>query len=193
MSAFARRVGIVGFGMIGRRVASVAQSNGAYTRVFDRDSLKLLEARSFKHEVRFSLNDLLQDAEIVISATGEAAIQAHEIVNARDGIVLASAGSKLQEIDVAGLQKLAISTRRVSDMIVEYQMPSKKRVFVVRDGAAINFILGSCPDQTMDVVFAEIVEGYKALIGGKLLPGKIHEVGNEARQEIASAWLRLQG
>ncbi len=101
MSAFARRVGIVGYGMIGRRVASVAQSNGAYTRIFDRDPLKLLEARSFKHEIRFSLTALLQDTEIVISATGETALSVHEILNARDGIVLASAGSKLLEIDVA--------------------------------------------------------------------------------------------
>ncbi len=77
-------------------------------------------------------------------------------------------------------------------MIVEYHMPSNKRLFIVREGAAINFLLGSCPDQTMDVVFAEIVEGCKALTRGNLQPGTIHEVNIEALREIASAWLRLQ-
>jgi len=193
MSAFARKVGIVGYGMIGRRVAAVAKSNGAYTRVFDTDPLKLLEARSFKHEVRLSLSKLLQDSEIIISATGDVAIHTQDILNAKDGIVLASAGSKLHEIDVAGLQMHAVSTRRISETLTEYRLPSKKRVCVLRDGAAVNFLLGSCPDQTMDLVFAEIVEACKTVIEGDLTLGKIHEVSRETRQEIANAWLQLQG
>ncbi|MEN9558270.1 MAG: hypothetical protein RL141_639, partial [Candidatus Parcubacteria bacterium] len=129
MSVFARKVGIVGYGMIGRRVAAAALSNGTYTRVFDSDPLRLLEARSFKHEVHLSLTDLLRDSEVVISATGGTAIPVESILDARDGIVLASAGSKLQEIDVLNLKKMARQVRQISDSLDEYWMPSGKTVF----------------------------------------------------------------
>lgn len=192
MSAFGRRVGIVGYGMIGMRVAAVAQANGAHTQVFDRDPLQLLKARSFKQEIQPSLEKMLQSSEIVISVTGDTAVLTQEIVNARDGILLASAGSKLQEIDVSSIKKMAKSVRRLSDLLVEYEMPSGKRVYVLRDGAAVNFLLGSCPDQTMDLVFAEIVQACQSIMEDNLEKGMIHEVSNEKRQEIASDWLRLQ-
>lgn len=192
MSAHARRVGIVGYGMIGRRVAAVARANGAHTRVFDSDPLKLLDARSFKHEVRLSLRDLLRDSEIVISATGGTAIPVEDILEARNGVIFASAGSKLQEIDVINLKRVAVRSRRLSETLTEYELPTGKFAFVLCDGAAVNFLLGSCPDQTMDLVFAETIEATRMLMDRTLIPGKIHEVGQTARQDIAQSWLRLQ-
>lgn len=192
ISAFGKRVGIVGYGMIGRRVAAAARANGTHTVVFDKNPLKLLEARSFRHNVCLTLDGLLNTCDIVISATGTQAITIADMQDARNGIILASAGSKANELDMAGVRSRAKQTRNISKMITGYELPSGKIVHVLRNGAAINFLVGSCPDETMDLVFAEMAEGCKRLIENNLDHHVMHEVKEVVRQRIATEWLALQ-
>jgi len=127
----------------------------------------------------------------VVSATGSMAISLSDMLSSSDGVVLASAGSKANEYDMAGLSSASINTVHVSKMITEYTLASKRRIRVLRNGAAVNFLLGSCPDQTMDLVFCETAEGCKRLVENNLEKHVIHEVGNVARQRIAREWLEL--
>ncbi|MCC6583608.1 MAG: hypothetical protein IT271_07885 [Chitinophagales bacterium] len=190
VSAFGSKVGIVGYGMIGRRVASAARSNGATTRVFDLDTVKLLDARSYKHEVKLSLEEILKTSEIVISSTGGTSISTDAIVqHAPNGLVLASAGSKVQELDVKGLSKVA-SKKSISEHIYQYTLPDGREINVIKDGAAANFIVGSCPNETMDIVFAEMTEGINDILNSKLKIGTINEISQESRAKIALAWLQ---
>lgn len=191
MSVQGKKVGIVGYGMIGRRVAETAKANGVHTLIFDTDPLKLLDARSFKHQVSITLERVLTECSIVVSATGSLAISLSDMLSASDGIVLASAGSKANELDMAGLRNASVNTLHISKMITEYTLASKKRIRVLRNGAAVNFLLGSCPDQTMDLVFSEMAEGCKRLVENNLEKHAIHEVGIIARQRIAREWLEL--
>lgn len=192
VSAFGKRVGIVGYGMIGRRVATAARANGAHTIVFDKNPLKLLEARSFRHNICLTLESLLNTSDIVISATGSQAINIADIQDAHDGIILASAGSKANELDMAGIRSRAKQIQHTSKMITEYVMHSGKTVHVLRNGAAVNFLIGSCPDETMDLVFAEMAEGCKRLVENNLDHHVIHEVSEAVRQQIATEWLNIQ-
>lgn len=191
MSVQGKKVGIVGYGMIGRRVAETAKANGVHTLVFDIDPLRLLDAKSFKHQVSLTLERVLTECSIVVSATGSLAISLSDMLSASDGVVLASAGSKANEFDMAGLRSASVNVTHVSNMITEYSLTSGKRVRVLRNGAAVNFLLGSCPDQTMDLVFSEVIEGCKRLIENNLERHVVHEVGETARQRIAREWLEL--
>lgn len=192
VSAFGKKVGIVGYGMIGRRVAAAARANGTHTVVFDKNPIKLLEARSFRHNVCLSLEELLSTCDIVISSTGTQAINISDMQDARNGIIFASAGSKANELDMTGIRNRAKQTRHVSKMITEFVMPSGKTVHILRNGAAVNFLIGSCPDETMDLVFAEMAEGCKRLVETNLDLHTIHEVNEVVRQRIATQWLALQ-
>jgi hypothetical protein len=62
----------------------------------------------------------------------------------------------------------------------------------MRDGAAINFLIGSCPDATMDLVFAELAEGCTAIVKNDLALHTLNEVSNAVRQCIAKSWLSMQ-
>lgn len=192
ISAFGKKVGIVGYGMIGRRVATAARANGTHTIVFDKNPLRLLEARSYRHNVCLSLEELLNACDIVISATGTQAINIADMQDARDGIILASAGSKANELDMPGVRNRAKRVSHISKMITEYELPSGKNVHILRNGAAVNFLVGSCPDETMDLVFAEMAEGCKRLVENNLEHHVIHEVKDTIRQRIAAEWLALQ-
>lgn len=192
LSPFGRKVGVVGHGMIGRRVANVARGNGAHTVVYDKDVLKLLDARSFKHDVSLSLESTLLRSDIVVCATGGQCISYEDILKAKDGIIFASAGSKVQEIDVENLRINAVRERVVSEYITEFLLINGKKVYVLRDGAAVNFVLGSCPDHTMDIVFAEIAASMQLILLGDVVNGIINEVDDEKRAEIAEKWLLLQ-
>jgi adenosylhomocysteinase len=192
ISAFGKKVGVVGYGMIGRRVAAAARANGTHTMVFDKDPLKLLEARSYRHKVCLNLEELLNTCDIVISATGTQAISIADMKDAHNGIILASAGSKANELDLVGIRNRAKQTKHISKMIAEYELPSGKVIYILRNGAAVNFLVGSCPDETMDLVFAEMTEGCKRLIENSLDHHVIHEVNKTIRQRIATEWLALQ-
>jgi adenosylhomocysteinase len=192
ISAFGKKVGVVGYGMIGRRVAAAARANGTHTIVFDKDPLKLLEARSFRHTLCLKLEELLNTCDIVISATGTQAISIADMKDAHNGIILASAGSKANELDLVGIRSRAKQTKHISKMIAEYKLPSGKVIYILRNGAAVNFLVGSCPDETMDLVFAEMTEGCKSLIENSLDHHVIHEVNKTIRQRIATEWLALQ-
>ena len=192
VSAFGKKVGIVGYGMIGRRVAAAAKANGVHTLVYDTNALKLLEARSHKHEIALTMPQLMAQSDIVISATGTQAISLADVSDAPDGIVLASAGSKANEIDIKGIRKRAKESDHLSSQLTSYTMPSGKKVLVMRNAEAVNFLIGSCPDETMDLVFAEQLEGCKRLVENSLCLHVLNEVPDSVRQRIAKAWLTHQ-
>lgn len=79
-SPFGTKISIVGYGMIGRSVANVAKLNWIHTSVFDQDTLKLLDARSYTHEINFSLKETLNNSYIVACATGGQCISYNDIL-----------------------------------------------------------------------------------------------------------------
>jgi|GEM_PF-3279976 adenosylhomocysteinase len=192
VSAHGNTVGIVGYGMIGRRVAATAKAHGVHTLVYDTDTLKLLNARSHNHAVTLTMKELMTQSDIVISATGTQAISLADVLSAKDGIVLASAGSKANEINMDGLRNHAKGSKDLSSMLTRYTMEFGKKVLIMRDGAAINFLIGSCPDATMDLVFAELAEGCTAIVKNDLALHTLNEVSNAVRQCIAKSWLSMQ-
>lgn len=190
LSAFGSKLGMVGFGMIGRRVVAAAKDGGAHTTVYDIDPIKCLDARSYKHSVSLSLATLLEENEIVLTSTGGQSIPYESILaHAKNGIILGSAGSRTQEIDITGLEENAIEKTAPSKNLTGYRLPNNKTIYVLKGGTSINFLVGSCPDETMDIVFAEITAGIRAMLEDNLPVGKIHEVETETRRRIAKLWL----
>jgi adenosylhomocysteinase len=193
LSAFGSKFGMIGYGMIGRRVVAAARSGGARTSVFDADPIKLLDARSYKHGVQFSAAEALAQNDIVIASTGGMAVSAQDILHhAKDGLFLGSAGSRVQEIDVAGLDALCTAQRDVHNNLREYTLPNGKKVYLLRKGTSINFLVGSCPDETMDIVFSEVAAGIQRILSEDLPHGSIHEVQDPVRRKIALDWLKLR-
>jgi len=190
LSISGHSLGMVGYGMIGRRVVDAALHGGAHTSVYDANPIKQLDARSYRHQPVASLEELLAENDIVLASTGGQSISFEMMLNyAKNGIVLGSAGSRTQEIDMINLKKYATSMRHIHDDLAEYSLQNGKTIFILRGGSSINFLVSSCPDEAMDIVFAEMIAGIRMTLNEKLPLGIMHEVHDSIRKDIATAWL----
>lgn len=186
-----QRCTVVGYGMIGREVAQAVAKRGAYVTVVDRDPLAEVRARleGFNTGV---LADALGTTDIVVCATGNVAIGPAEFGHLRDGVLLASAGSRKQEIVLAELRSRAEAVRQLERAVTEYQLSDCRRILIANGGKAVNFMKDGTPEEVMDLVFAEIADGIAWLAEQQRPLGKLLELPDERRRDIADLWLRLR-
>jgi adenosylhomocysteinase len=72
-------------------------------------------------------------------------------------------------------------------------MPNSKSVIVAKDGAAVNFMLPSIPNEILDLVFSEILLCSMLLLKrrDKYPPGTIHTSPDNFLNEVSRDWLRF--
>lgn len=129
-----RVVLVVGYGSIGRGVATHAAALGARVVVSEADAVRGLRAHQDGYRVQAQA-EAAPEAEVVVAATGAAeAVPASHLARMRDGVILVVADGPVDTLPVDHLASLpAVSTRpRVS----EYTLPGGNRVLVVGDGPA---------------------------------------------------------
>ncbi len=191
-SLHGKSIGMVGFGMIGRRVVQKARDAGHPTYVYDIDPVKLLDARSYHHTACLSSEELFNNSRIVLASTGGQSIDADSINKyAQNGTFLASVGSKMQEIDISGLTNIASDQFIENDFLKSFTLFDGRKIYLFRDGKSINFAMGSCPDTTMDIVFSEITAAIKEILNDNFNIHQICELPYRFQQDIASRWLEI--
>lgn len=103
-----KRALIIGYGWCGSGVAGKLRALGVHTSVFDIDPVYLLKAKVDGHRVSENLDELIRDAELIITVTGRFnIITAAHIPLFQDGVLLANAGHFGFEIDVPSLMGAA--------------------------------------------------------------------------------------
>lgn len=112
----------------------------------------------------------------------------------KDGVILASAGSRQNEIDMAFLEtNTSAPPKSVHEHLKLYVIDGKK-VFVVRDGKNANFSTKSCPASSMDLIHAETLTCVQSIVGGLHDPKQIiHETTKQQRRSLISAHSRIWG
>ena len=182
-------VGVLGFGSIGQATARALRAKGHRVSVFDKDATKLVAAKLEGFGVAGSKKCLLASCEYLFSATATRAVDTEDRCHFRDGLTLVSVGSKANEFDVQGLIAAAEKRQLEHDGISLLQFAGGQSAKIVRMGKAINFRIQSCPDEVMDLVFAETLSCINALQDG-LPVEKLNELSDKEQHMIASTWLR---
>jgi adenosylhomocysteinase len=102
------------------------------------------------------LEDVLSDADIVISVTGRnAAIQKEHFELMKDGVVLCNAGQNSSEIDIESLREMAITEHTLRPDIEQLTLDSGKKFFLLAKGNLINLAGGDGnPIEVMDLGLA---------------------------------------
>jgi adenosylhomocysteinase len=184
----ARAAGMIGFGAIGEPTALAAKAKGMRVVVHDTDPLKLARARLLGFEVSMEKASLFRNVDLVFASTGTRSVELVDLEGAKDGITLISVGSKGNEYDISGLAGIAASTRQLGEELVEYRLNNGKTLHAIRDGKAVNFYIQSCPDEAMDLVFAEQIACIEFLLGQRAM-SVLHELPTTTHRVIATAWL----
>lgn len=181
-----RRVAVVGYGPVGRGLASYARAAGMAVEVCETDPVRRLFAHYDGYPTPL-LEDALARVGVVVTATGVAdTLRLAHLDKARDGIVLVNAGQGGREIDVAGIQRAATRRDHVADQVARYQLENGRSVTVLGDGHPLNIVLNSGSPEPVLLHFAVLGLTLEWLASGpQLRPGEVmvtDDIENRAAQ-----------
>lgn len=186
-----RKALVIGYGMIGSAVAHALRTFGLDVHVYDKHDHRNLRAfidGFYVHKKR----KLLESADIIFAATADTALTYDEIEECKDNVILASVGSKDTEFAIAALKEQAIAAQKHGQHLVSYKLSNSKRIVVVRDGTAVNFLLPSMPTEILDLVFSEILICAMLILKRQsdYPPGRLYQTAPTFLNSIAKDWLR---
>jgi adenosylhomocysteinase len=186
-----RKAFSIGYGMIGSNVARALRDNDLVVSVYDKRDCRNLHAYMEGFDVN-KKGVLIKSADIIFSQTADRAVSFSEIEECKDGVVLASVGSKNTEFDIAEIERQAISRMNYGKHIEEFTLSNSKRVRVIHGGAAVNFLNPSLPTEVFDLVFSEAFIAIMLLLKrhNAFPPGNVYEISETFQNEISKDWLR---
>ncbi len=192
-----KNIVVVGYGFVGRGIASRAKGLGAIVTVVETDPIKALEATMDGFRVA-GMAKAAQVGDIFVTTTGNLKVIREEHMRAmKDGAILCNAGHFNVEIDIPALRKLAVKRCEVLEDVEEFQLKDGRRLYLLAEGRLVNLAgkrsLGH-PMEIMDMSFAlqALSVEYIAKHAGALEP-KVYEVPAEIDRKVAELKLKSIG
>ena len=191
-----KTVVVAGFGSCGVGIAECARGLGARVLVTEVDPVRALDAvlRGFRVRTLAAAAPL---GEVFITATGTAeVITAEHMAMMRDGAILANAGHFDVEIDVRGLENLAVAVHPdVRPHVDAFEFADGRRLLLLAEGRVVNLVAADGhPPEVMDLAFGIEALALAWLAGnaGKLHPD-VHPVPPDIDAEAARLVLATLG
>ena len=146
---------VSGYGWCGKGVALRAKGLGAKVIVTEVNPIRALEAVMDGYEV-MPMKDAARIGDMFITVTGcSGIITAEHFESMKDGAILTNAGHFDVEVDMAGLEKLAVRKYEARHNIQGYVLPGGKTLFTIAEGRLVNLAAGDGhPAEIMDMSFA---------------------------------------
>ena len=186
---------VSGYGWCGKGVALRGKGLGAKVIVTETDPVRALEAVMDGYEV-MPMAEAAKLGDIFITVTGCSGVITKEHFEVmKDGAILTNAGHFDVEVDMAGLEKLAVSKYEARHNIEGYVLPGGKTLFAIAQGRLVNLAAGDGhPAEIMDMSFAvqALSARYLSEHGAELRPGVI-PVPRELDVEVARRKLKALG
>ncbi|MGC9104867.1 MAG: adenosylhomocysteinase [Thermoprotei archaeon] len=184
---------VAGYGWVGRGIAWRLRGMAARVIVTEVSPLRALEALMDGFDV-MPMSKVAEIGDIFVTATGNTkVIRAEHFLKMKDGAILANAGHFNVEIDVAGLERLAVSKRTIRPFLEEYTLPNGRRLYLLAEGRLVNLASAEGhPSEVMDLSFSNqaLSVEYVAKNWSKL-ERKVYNVPQEIDEEVAR--LKLKG
>ncbi len=191
-----RRVGVVGYGPVGRGVAAYARSHGATVEVVEREPIRRLVA----HYDGFPTPDLaacIERVAILVTCTGATGvIGVEDLRDARDGLVLVNAGHGNDEIAAPGLRAAAEAVEQVADHVVSIRIEDGPTVILLADGHPLNIVTNAGSPEPVLLHFAVLGLTLDWLTQTELPPGETlvtEDIERDAAQLALQALLSAHG
>jgi adenosylhomocysteinase len=134
-----KRVMVCGFGDVGKGSAQAMKAAGARTFVSEVDPICALQACMDGFQV-VPLDDVIQEIDIVITATGNKSIvTAEHMSKMKNNAIVGNIGHFDNEIDMAGLMKLpGVTCQNIKPQVDRYIFPDGHGVIVLAEGRLLN-------------------------------------------------------
>lgn len=150
-----KNVVVAGYGWCGKGVAMRAKGLGAKVIVTEIDPVKALEAVMDGFSV-MPMNHAAKIGDLFVTVTGCMGVITEEDFNVmKNGAIMCNAGHFDVEVDVAGLEKIAVKKEEQRTNIMGYQLKNGNWVYVLAEGRLVNLAAGDGhPAEIMDMSFA---------------------------------------
>ena len=190
-----KHVVVSGYGWCGKGVSMRAKGLGAKVIVTETDPVRALEAVMDGFEV-MPMREAAKAGDMFITVTGcSGVITAEHFETMKDGAILTNAGHFDVEVDMAGLEKLAVKKYDARHNIQGYVLPNGKTLFTIAEGRLVNLAAADGhPAEIMDMSFAvqALSAQYLAEHRESVRPGVI-PVPREIDGAVARRKLRAMG
>lgn len=181
---------VVGYGRVGRGVASVLRGRGISTTIFDIDPIATAEAVAQGFQAYRLLDRALAGASLVVCATGQRALDSRGFASLRTGAVVATVTSGDDELDLSALH-VGYERSTVASNITRYDEHASGRFFwLINDGDAANFLHGAVIGPAIQLIEGEKLAAISRIASGAIAGAATEpiELDMNDRRKVASIW-----
>ena len=182
-----KRVVVVGYGWVGRGVASRCHGMGSKVIVTEIDPVKALEAHMDGFEV-MPMIQACKIGDIFVTCTGmTSVIRKEHILQMKNGAIMGNVGHFDVEIDSKFLLKESKSVKRVRPNLDECTLKNGKRVYLIGEGRLANLVAAEGhPPEVMAQSFSnQILSILYILKNHAKIGNKIINVPEEIDKQVA--------
>ena len=194
MTVAGKMVVSIGYGWVGRGVATRAAGLGADIIVVERDPWKALEAKMDGFQV-MPLEKACPLGDFFITSTGEPnIIRKEHFLLLKEGAFLANAGHFDYEINVDALKHMTKAVKEVREEVQEFVLENNKKLYLLARGGIINIAGGlGHPIEIMDMSFSLQLASLHYILSSDNLENKVYQVPDEIDEMIVREKLRVEG
>jgi len=190
-----RTVVVAGFGDCGWGVARRAAGLGSNVVVIEVDPIRALSAAMEGYRV-MTAADAAPIGDVFLTVTGDIHIfRPEHFAVMKDSVILANAGHFDVEIDLAGLDEMAVARRDLRENLEEYELADGRRIIVVAQGRLVNLSAAEGhPADVMDMSFADQALAAEWLVAkaGEMGPD-VYVLPHDLDEEVARLKLEAMG
>jgi len=186
---------VCGYGYCGKGLSMRAKGMGAKVIVTEVDPVRALEAGMDGYDV-MKIEDAAAIGDIFVTVTGDIdVIDLTHIKKMKSGVIIANSGHFNVEINLAALEKIKKSKRKVGQFVEEYLLPNSKIVYILGEGRLINLVAAEGhPAEVMDMSFANQALAAEYLVKNKgKLENKVYRLPEKLDKEVARLKLKAMG
>jgi adenosylhomocysteinase len=190
-----KNVVVAGYGHVGKGVAKRGSGMGANVIITEVDPIAALKAKLDGYSV-LPMRLAATEGDIFITTTGcKDVITEGDILNMKDGVILANAGHFNIEISVSALERQSSARKDINEHTVQYDLNNGRKIYLIGEGRLVNLAAAEGhPSEVMDMSFSNQFLSVLRLadLRGDLKP-IVYQIERSQDQEIAMAKLVSMG
>ena len=191
-----RTIVVIGYGWCGRGVAMRAKGMGANVVVTEVDPVRALEATMDGYRV-MPIGEAAKIGDLFCTLTGDYhVIDKKHFEVMKDGAVVCNSGHFNVEIDIDGLNELAVEKRpEVRKFVDGYVMKDGRVIYLLADGRLINLSAAEGhPACVMDMSFSVQALATEYIVNNhSSLDNRVHDVPKDMDEWISNLKLKSMG
>jgi adenosylhomocysteinase len=186
---------VCGYGWCGKGLAMRARGMGANVIVTEVDPVRALEAVMDGFLV-MPIKEAAKIGDFFCTVTGDMhVIRPEHFEKMKDGAIVANSGHFNVELDLEGLEKIAIKKREIREYVTEYTLKNGRKINILGEGRLINLASAEGhPSSVMDMSFANQALGAEYIFKNyKKLKNKVYSIPEKIDRNIAALKLKSMG